>query len=62
MKELLSHLSARARRLYDSDIQDMIELVHQNQALSFTAGEPSEDLLPLEKLRSSFFIILAIYT
>ena len=54
MKELLSHLSARARRLYDSDIQDMIELVHQNQALSFTAGEPSEDLLPLEKLRSSF--------
>jgi 2-aminoadipate transaminase len=54
MKELLSHLSARAQRLYDSDIQDMIELVHQNQALSFTAGEPSEDLLPLEKLRSSF--------
>ena len=54
MKKILSHLSARARRLYDSDIQDMIELVHQNRALSFTAGEPSEDLLPLEKLRSSF--------
>ncbi len=54
MKKILSHLSTRARRLYDSDIQDMIELVHQHQALSFTAGEPSEDLLPLEKLRSSF--------
>lgn len=54
MVKTLSHLSTRARRLYDSDIQDMIELVHQHQALSFTAGEPSEDLLPLEKLRSSF--------
>ncbi len=53
MNNVASYLSERAQGLYDSDIQEMIELVYRHGALSFTAGEPSEELLPLEKLRSS---------
>jgi len=39
-------LASRSLLLHDSAIQDMIELVHTSGALSFTAGEPSADLIP----------------
>ncbi len=48
-------LGARHARLYDSAIQDMIELVHSSGALSFTAGEPSIDLMPEQDLRKALF-------
>lgn len=44
-------LASRSLLLHDSEIQDMIELVHTSGALSFTAGEPSADLIPDRDIR-----------
>jgi 2-aminoadipate transaminase len=48
-------LSTMAReRLEPSEIGAMIRLVSENRAISFTAGEPSADLFPLEELKAAF--------
>ena len=48
------HYSTLAReRLQSSLIGEMIKLVARNKAISFTAGEPSADLFPLEELAAS---------
>lgn len=43
-----------AHRLEPSLIGEMMKLVKELGAISFTAGEPSADLYPLEELRASF--------
>lgn len=49
-----SHFSTLAReRLKSSLIGEMIKLVAKHKAISFTAGEPSADLFPLEELSAS---------
>lgn len=49
-----SHFSTLAReRLQSSLIGEMIKLVAKHKAISFTAGEPSADLFPLETLSAS---------
>ncbi len=48
-------LSTMAReRLEPSAIGDMARLANENEAISFTAGEPSADLFPLEELKKAF--------
>lgn len=48
-------LSAMAReRLEPSAIGDMARLANENEAISFTAGEPSADLFPLDALKVAF--------
>ena len=48
-------LSTMAKeRLEPSEIGVMIKLVIDNGAISFTAGEPSADLYPTEKLKAAF--------
>ena len=48
-------LSAMAHeRLETSAIGEMIKLVTQHDALSFAAGEPSTELLPIDLLKKSF--------
>lgn len=44
----------RIKRMSPSIIQEMRDLVSRPGTVSFTAGEPSEDLFPLEELKSSF--------
>lgn len=46
-------MTSRSLRLHESAIQEMIELVHASGALSFTAGEPSADLVPARELREA---------
>lgn len=53
MSTFSSALSSRSQRLYDSGIKEMIEMVHRYGALSFTAGEPSDDLIQKEQLRQA---------
>lgn len=49
------HLSALAKdRLAPSMIGDMIRMVAKNKAISFTAGEPAAELLPMEELKEAF--------
>jgi 2-aminoadipate transaminase len=48
-------LSSMAReRLEVSEIGEMIRLVKKHGAISFTAGEPSADLLPAHQLKEAF--------
>ena len=48
-------LSSMAReRLEVSEIGEMIRLVKKHGAISFTAGEPSEDLMPALQLKEAF--------
>ena len=48
-------LSTMAKeRLESSAIGEMIKLVVSNKAISFTAGEPSSELLPVEQLKEAF--------
>ena len=48
-------LSAMAReRLESSAIGDMARLANERGAISFTAGEPSADLFPVEELKEAF--------
>lgn len=48
-------LSAMAReRLESSAIGDMARLANEKGAISFTAGEPSADLFPVEELKEAF--------
>lgn len=54
MTSFPSLLSVRSARMYDSQIQEMMELVHSFNALSFTAGEPSADLLPQKRIEDAF--------
>lgn len=51
-------LSTRTKRLSPSVIQEMMELVSRPDCISFTAGEPSMDLHPLEKIRMAFNEVL----
>jgi len=53
LSSLSSNLGSRSHLLYDSGIKEMIEMVHRSGALSFTAGEPSEDLIQKEQLRQA---------
>ena len=55
MNSLIQLLGLRSRRLYDSSIKEMIEEVHKTGSLSFTAGEPSEDLIPTEQIRQAIW-------
>lgn len=49
-----THFSTLAReRLQPSLIGEMIKLVSKHKAISFTAGEPSAELFPLEELSAS---------
>lgn len=49
-----ARFSTMARERLDSSfIAEMIKLVVENQAISFTAGEPSTELFPLEGLAAS---------
>ncbi|NLT47662.1 MAG: PLP-dependent aminotransferase family protein [Clostridiales bacterium] len=41
-------------RLEPSEIGEMIKLTIENDAISFTAGEPSPDIYPLDELKESF--------
>ena len=41
-------------RLEQSEIGEMIKLSIENRAISFTAGEPSADVYPLEELKEAF--------
>lgn len=53
--DFASALSAMAReRLETSAIGEMIKLVTQHDALSFAAGEPSTELLPIDLFKKSF--------
>ncbi|MCD6183820.1 MAG: PLP-dependent aminotransferase family protein, partial [Thermovirga sp.] len=54
MTSFTSLLSVRSTRMYDSKIQEMMELVHSFNALSFTAGEPSADLIPQKRIKDAF--------
>lgn len=48
-------LSVMAKeRLEPSEIGEMIKLTIENDAISFTAGEPSPDIYPLDELKESF--------
>ena len=48
-------LSTMAReRLEETPIGSMIKLTIENQAISFTAGEPSRDIYPLDELKEAF--------
>ena len=48
-------LSTMAKeRLEPSEIGVMIKLAIENHALSFTAGEPSADIYPIEELKKAF--------
>lgn len=48
-------LSVMAKeRLEPSEIGEMIKLTIENDAISFTAGEPSSDIYPLDELKESF--------
>lgn len=48
-------MSSMAReRLETSAIGEMIKLTAENEAISFTAGEPSADLLPMDELKAAF--------
>ncbi len=48
-----SLFNIRMKRLKPSIIQEMMTLVSRPGCISFTAGEPSMDLHPLEKIRSA---------
>ena len=53
-----AQLSAMAKeRLEPSEIGVMIKLAIGNKAISFTAGEPSADIYPLEGLKKAFLSI-----
>ena len=41
-------------RLVPSEIGVMIKLCINNNAISFTAGEPSSDIYPVEELKRAF--------
>ena len=48
-------LSVMAKeRLEPSEIGEMIKLTIENDAISFTAGDPSPDIYPLDELKESF--------
>ena len=55
MNSLVATLNSRSNRLYDSGIKEMIEMVHQSGALSFTAGEPSMDLIQTDQIRQALW-------
>lgn len=53
--DFCSQLSAMAKeRLEPSEIGVMIKLAIENKAISFTAGEPSPDLFPVDDLKKAF--------
>ena len=53
-----AQLSAMAKeRLAPSEIGVMIKLAIKHQAISFTAGEPSSDIYPIEALKKAFATI-----
>lgn len=55
MNPLVAMLNSRSGRLYDSGIKEMIEMVYQTGALSFTAGEPSMDLIETGRIQQALW-------
>ncbi len=53
-----AHLNARAKRLVPSVIREMMQRVSKPGVISFTAGQPSEDLYPVDALDAALQKVL----